>query len=119
MPRDPAGLGGFQEADSTGDRMRPPRLTRIAAAPLLAVFAALTLVASPGAAHAVFTNGRLQVVHLDAGQGDGCVIITPGGQVALIDEGTNFTTGTSPPSCARVLSELQALGVTHVDLHFA
>ncbi|MBI3539467.1 MAG: hypothetical protein HY076_04260 [Candidatus Eisenbacteria bacterium] len=70
-------------------------------------------------AHAVFTNGKLQVIHLDAGQGDGAVIITPGGQVALIDEGTNFTAGTSPPSCSRVLSELQALGVTHVDLHFA
>jgi beta-lactamase superfamily II metal-dependent hydrolase len=67
----------------------------------------------------VFTNGKLQVIHLDAGQGDAAVIITPGGQVALIDEGTNFTVGSSGPSCARVLSELQALGVTHVDLHFA
>ena len=70
-------------------------------------------------AQAVFTNGKLQIIHLDAGQGDGAVIITPGGQVALIDEGTNFTVGSSPPSCARVLSELQALGVNHVDLHFA
>jgi beta-lactamase superfamily II metal-dependent hydrolase len=80
---------------------------------------ALVLLLAVRPAHAVFTNGKLQVVHLDAGQGDGAVIITPGGQVALIDEGTNFTAGTSPPSCARVLSELQALGVNHVDLHFA
>jgi beta-lactamase superfamily II metal-dependent hydrolase len=77
----------------------------------------VTLASSP--AQAVFTNGKVQVIHLDAGQGDGAVLITPGGQVALIDEGTNFTAGTSPPSCSRVLSELQALGVTHVDLHFA
>jgi beta-lactamase superfamily II metal-dependent hydrolase len=64
-------------------------------------------------------NGKLQVIHLDAGQGDGAVLITPGGQVVLIDEGTNFTEGSSPASCGRVLSELQALGITHVDLHFA
>lgn len=74
---------------------------------------------APVPASAVFTNGKLQVIHLDAGQGDGAVVITPGGQVAMIDDGTNFTEGTSPPSCSRVLSELQALGVTHVDVHFA
>src|SRR5204863_427299 len=45
--------------------------------------------------------------------------ITPGGQVAMIDDGTDFTEHLSPPSCSRVASELQALGVTHVDLHFA
>jgi beta-lactamase superfamily II metal-dependent hydrolase len=91
---------------------RSPRLLCLAVSTVV-----LMLAVRP--AHAVFTNGRLQVVHLDAGQGDAAVIITPGGQVALIDEGTNFTAGTSPPSCARVLSELQALGVNHVDLHFA
>lgn len=74
---------------------------------------------APTPASAVFTNGKLQVVHMDAGQGDGAVIITPGGQVVLIDEGTNFTVGSSGPSCSRVLSTLQALGVTHVDIHFA
>jgi len=84
----------------------------------LALPVLLTILAAQPA-EAVFTNGKLQIIHLDAGQGDAAVIITPGGQVALIDEGTNFTVGSSPPSCARVLSELQALGVTHVDLHFA
>lgn len=78
------------------------------------------LFAMVSAAHAApVLNGKLQIIHLDAGQGDGAVLITPGGQVVLIDEGTNFTVGTSLPSCARVLSELQDLGVTHVDLHFA
>jgi beta-lactamase superfamily II metal-dependent hydrolase len=95
------------------------RLPRVDTHVLWAALPALLslLVARP--AEAVFTNGKLQIVHLDAGQGDGAVLITPGGQVALFDEGTNFTVGTSGPSCARVLSELQALGVTHVDLHFA
>jgi beta-lactamase superfamily II metal-dependent hydrolase len=83
-----------------------------------ALLVSLALLA-PAASRAVTTNGQLQVIHLDAGQGDGAVIITPGGQVVLIDEGTNFTAGSSPTSCSRVLSELQALGVTHVDLHFA
>lgn len=90
-----------------------PKLRRIAAWTTLAtmIFAAGAL-ANPA-------PGRLEIVHLDAGQGDGAVIISPLGQVALIDEGTNFTAGSSPSSCARVLSELQALGITHVDLHFA
>jgi len=87
--------------------------------PRVLVLAALFAAFMPSPARAVYTDGKLQVIHLDAGQGDGAVIITPGGQVALIDEGTNFTDGSSPPSCARVLTELQALGVTHVDLHFA
>jgi beta-lactamase superfamily II metal-dependent hydrolase len=98
--------------------MLPPRLLRTRVTRLALAFALCSLLV-PVPARAVFTNGKLQVIHLDAGQGDGAVIITPGGQVALVDEGTNFTVGTSPPSCSRVLSELQALGVTHVDLHFA
>ncbi len=80
---------------------------------------AFLLILSARPAEAVFTNGKLQVIQLDAGQGDAVALITPGGQVALIDEGTNFTVGTSTASCSRVYSELQALGVTHVDLHFA
>ena len=98
--------------------MLPPRIAATRLALFIAAFG-LCSALLPVPAGAVVTNGKLQVIHLDAGQGDGAVIITPGGQVALVDEGTNFTAGTSPPSCARVLSELQALGVTHVDLHFA
>src|SRR5437667_1771842 len=98
--------------------MLPPRIAATRLALFIAAFG-LCSALLPVPVGAVVTNGKLQVIHLDAGQGDGAVIITPGGQVALVDEGTNFTAGTSPPSCARVLSELQALGVTHVDLHFA
>lgn len=101
--------------------MRPPKPILRQLAPMIRASAMLIACCAlwPAPARAVFTNGKLQVIHLDAGQGDGAFIITPGGQVALVDEGTNFTAGTSPPSCSRVLSELQALGVTHVDLHFA
>ena len=98
--------------------MRPPLLMRgrlgLATATLAALAAGFAL--TPAPALAVFTNGKLQVIHLDAGQGDAAVIITPGGQVAMIDDGTNFTAGTSPPSCSRVLAELQARVVPIYDL---
>jgi beta-lactamase superfamily II metal-dependent hydrolase len=57
---------------------------------------------------------RLKIVHLDVGQGDGAVLITPGGQVVLIDTG-KAGTGVMGVS---VLNQLRALGVTHVDRHF-
>ena len=98
--------------------MVPPRPLRFHGFALLAALL-VGLVFAPAPAHAVYTNGKLQVIHLDANQGDACVIITPGGEVALIDEGTNFTVGTSTQSCTKVLAQLQALGVTHVALHFA
>ena len=66
-------------------------------------------------AGAVTANGRLQIIHLDVGQGDGAVIITPLGQVVMIDEGRPAT----PAMGVTVLAQLQALGVTHVDHHFA
>ncbi len=98
--------------------MAPPRPLYLRL-PAVAAALALAIVFAPAPARAVYTNGKLQVIHLDAGQGDGAVIITPGGQVVLVDEGTNFQDGSSPASCAKVLTQLQALGVTHVDLHFA
>lgn len=60
-------------------------------------------------AGAVTPNGRLQIIHLDVAQGDGAVIISPLGQVVMIDEGQT----------SMVPAQLQALGVTHVDHHFA
>jgi beta-lactamase superfamily II metal-dependent hydrolase len=71
----------------------------------------LTLLA-PMTARAVTPNGRLQIVHMDVGQGDGTVIITPFGQVVMIDDGVYSNT-------AAPVNQLAALGVTHVDLHFA
>lgn len=83
----------------------------------LAVFPAslLLLVALATSAPAVTPTGRLQVVHLDVGQGDGAVIISPLGQVAMIDNGP----GGAGVSGQTVVQQLQALGVTHIDHHFA
>jgi beta-lactamase superfamily II metal-dependent hydrolase len=32
-------------------------------------------------------NGSLQIHHMDVGQGDGAILISPGGQVVLFDAG--------------------------------
>ncbi|HVP15072.1 MAG TPA: Ser-Thr-rich GPI-anchored membrane family protein [Terriglobales bacterium] len=81
-----------------------------------ALLAAIFLLASASVTGAVTANGRLQIIHLDVGQGDGAVIITPLGQVIMIDDGVN---GNPTPACGvKVPQQLQALGVTHVDAHF-
>ncbi|HVP40224.1 MAG TPA: hypothetical protein VMS93_13685, partial [Candidatus Saccharimonadales bacterium] len=75
----------------------------------------LLLLAVP--AGAVTPNGKLQIIHLDVGQGDGAVIISPQlGQVVMIDDG-----GATNPSfaCSKILAQLDTLGITHVDYHFA
>ena len=77
---------------------------------------ALTLSFAVPAA-AVTATGRLQIIHLDVGQGDGAVIISPLGEVAMIDNGVY--TDPTPAGGVKVLGQLQALGVTHVKHHFA
>ncbi len=68
-------------------------------------------------AQAVIPNGRLQIIHLDVKQGDGAVLISPLGQVVMIDDGVN---NNPTPACAvKVPDQLVALGVTHVDHHFS
>ena len=91
----------------------PP--TRLSGAACIAVAFALALsFAATTPAAAVTANGRLQIIQLDVGQGDGAVIISPLGQVVMIDEGQATTTAMG----VTVLAQLQALGVTHVDHHF-
>ncbi len=90
--------------------MSPTRfLAGMCAAAMLAVFSV------PPAA-AVTATGRLQIIHLDVGQGDGALIISPLGQTVLIDEGPS---GASPVMGVSVVNQLKALGVTRVDYHFA
>ncbi|MEO5988107.1 MAG: hypothetical protein ABIU54_01300, partial [Candidatus Eisenbacteria bacterium] len=72
--------------------------------------------ASVAPAGAVTATGRLQIIHLDVGQGDGALIISPLGQTVLIDEGPS---GASPAMGVTVVNQLLALGVTRVDHHFA
>ncbi len=76
---------------------------------LKALLLGAVAVASAGTAGAVTPNGRLQIIHLDVAQGDGAVLISPLGEVVMIDEGRTSI----------VLPQVQALGVTHVDHHFA
>ena len=87
--------------------------TRHPIAAALAVCLAL-LCAAP--ARAVTATGRLQVIQLDVGQGDGALIISPLGATVLIDEGPS---GVTPAMGVSVLNQLRALGVTRVDHHFA
>lgn len=82
---------------------------------LRAVLLALLSTIAAVPAVAVTPNGRLQIIHLDVGQGDGAVMISPLGQVVLFDEGPG---GTGVIGLS-VVQQLQALGVTHVDHHFA
>ena len=91
--------------------MPPARLSGTAC--IAVAFAFLFAAITP--AGAVTPNGRLQIIHLDVGQGDGAAIISPLGQVVMIDEGQSTTTAMG----VTVLAQLQALGVTHVDHHFA
>lgn len=84
-----------------------PRPRHLAAACLAACFALVPV--SP--AGAVTGTGRLQIHHIDVGQGDGLLIISPLGQTALVDDGV-YT------DCTKVKAYLQALGVTQLDYHF-
>ncbi len=78
--------------------------------------AALIVLSFSAPAAAVTATGRLQVIHLDVGQGDGALIISPLGQTVLIDEGPS---GVTPAMGVTVVNQLRALGVTQVDYHFA
>jgi beta-lactamase superfamily II metal-dependent hydrolase len=72
----------------------------------------LLLLAAVPPASAVTPNGRLQIIHLDVEQGDGAVIITPLGQVAMFDNGPG---GSSNVLGKTVAQQLTALGITHID----
>jgi beta-lactamase superfamily II metal-dependent hydrolase len=59
-------------------------------------------------------NGKLQIHHIDVGQGDGAVLISPGGQVVMFDAGEDLRT----KDCTRPVSYLDQLGVKHIDYLF-
>src|SRR6266851_8783236 len=59
-------------------------------------------------------NGRLQIHHMDVGQGDGAVLISPGGQVVLLDVGEDM----KKRDCTKPVSYLDQLGIKHVDFLF-
>lgn len=65
----------------------------------------------PAVALAIAGNGKLQIHHIDVGQGDGALLISPNGQTALFDDGNYL-------SCTNIKNYLQGLGITTVDYHF-
>jgi beta-lactamase superfamily II metal-dependent hydrolase len=75
------------------------------------VSAALTLLLVPALALAA-GNGKLQIHHIDVGQGDAILIISPLGETALVDDG-NYS------DCSGVKAYLQALGLASIKYHFA
>ncbi len=76
----------------------------------LFVPAALVLLLVPALALAA-GNGKLQIHHIDVGQGDGILLISPLGETALFDDGT-YT------DCSGIKSYLQGLGITNLKYHF-
>jgi beta-lactamase superfamily II metal-dependent hydrolase len=73
---------------------------------------ALALLLVPAVALAITGNGKLQLHHIDVGQGDAILLISPNGQTALFDSGNYL-------SCTGIKSYLQGLGASTIDYHFA
>ncbi len=59
-------------------------------------------------------NGKLQIHHMDVGQGDGAVLISPKGQVVLFDAGEDM----KKRDCSKPVSYLDQLGIDHIDFLF-
>ncbi|HVO79064.1 MAG TPA: MBL fold metallo-hydrolase [Candidatus Bathyarchaeia archaeon] len=78
---------------------------------LSALIACISVLASMATAQA---NGKLQIHHIDVGQGDGAVLISPGGQVVVFDAGEDM----KKHDCTRPVSYLDQLGVKHIDYLF-
>jgi len=57
---------------------------------------------------------QLQIHHVDVGQADGAVVITPGGKVILFDVGQDM----KRKDCIRPVSYLEQLGVKQIDALF-
>jgi beta-lactamase superfamily II metal-dependent hydrolase len=59
-------------------------------------------------------NGKLQIHHMDVGQGDGAVLVSPGGEVVVFDVGEDM----KKRDCTRPVSYLDQLGIKHIDYLF-
>ena len=77
------------------------------------VFLLVCAVALSRAAHGQ-ANGKLQIHHMDVGQGDSAVLISPGGQVVLFDAGEDM----KRRDCVKPLSYLDQLGIKRIDYLF-
>lgn len=57
-------------------------------------------------------NGKLQIHYINVGQGDAAVLISPGGEIVLFDNGVLN-------QCGAPVAYLQSLGITKIDYHIA
>ena len=55
-------------------------------------------------------NGKFQIHFMDVGQGDGALLISPGGEMVLFDDGTS-------KDCTKPVFCLHSLGITKIDYH--
>jgi beta-lactamase superfamily II metal-dependent hydrolase len=69
------------------------------------------ILAFVGVAHGQ-ANGKLQIHHMDVGQGDGAVLISPKGEVVLLDAGEDL----KKRDCTKPVSYLDQLGIDHIDV---
>lgn len=74
--------------------------------------AALILQHSAGLVTLPLGTTPLEIHHIDVEQGDGALIISPGGETAMIDNG-NWR------NCSSTVDYLQEQGITSIDYHFA
>ena len=79
---------------------------------LVAVFVIALAALSAQSAVAAIGNGKLQIHHIDVSQGDGILIISPQGQLAMVDDGT-YT------NCSLFVNYIKGLGITSFDYNFA
>jgi beta-lactamase superfamily II metal-dependent hydrolase len=84
-----------------------PRLIGLVGLVVFAVAPSPHLAAMAGVA-----NGRLQLHYLDVGQGDAAVIVSPQGQVVLVDNGVLN-------QCGKPVNYLSALAVSGIEGHVA
>ena len=89
---------------------RVPRSRRVSPFLRLATGALLATLITPGLAFAQ-ANGKLQIHHVDVGQGDGMLLISPLGETAFFDDGNYL-------NCSGIVGYCQSLGITSVDYHF-
>ena len=58
------------------------------------------------------TEQALTIHHIDVEQGDAALIVSPGGEVVMVDSG-RWT------NCANTVSYVEGLGISSIDYHFA
>jgi len=56
-------------------------------------------------------DGKLQIHHIDVGQGDGAALISPKGEIVLLDMGEDM----KRKDCQPAIAYLDQLGIKQID----